>query len=64
MFYEICEHFFGNIYFSIFKQEAPTFLAEANIFISTMGDWYVGESFSYIRIWGSNTVPMLPKDSS
>ena len=26
-----------------------------------MGDWYVGESFAYIRIWGSNTAHMLPK---
>ena len=26
-----------------------------------MGDWYVGENFSYIRIWGSNTVHMLPR---
>ena len=64
MFYDICEHFFGGIYFSIFKQEALAFPAEARTFISIMGDWYVGESFLYIRIWGSNTVPMLPKDSS
>ena len=26
-----------------------------------MGDWYVGEYFSYIRIWGSNIVHMFPK---
>ena len=26
-----------------------------------MGDWYVGESFTYIRIFGSNATHMLPK---
>ena len=61
MFYDICEHFVGNIYFSIFKEEAPSFVAEARTFIMKMGDWYVGESFSYIRIWGGNTIHMLPK---
>ena len=25
-----------------------------------MGDWYIGEYFSYIRIWGSNNVHLLP----
>ena len=25
-----------------------------------MGVWYVGKSFSYIQIWGSNIVHMLP----
>ena len=60
MFYEICEHFLGSIYFSIFKQEALAFLEEARTFIATMGDWYVGESFSYIKISGSNNVHLLP----
>ena len=26
-----------------------------------MGDWYVGESFSYIKVYGSNASHMLPK---
>ena len=26
-----------------------------------MGDWYVGESFTYIRVYGSNVAHMLPK---
>ena len=60
-FYDICEHFLRNIYFSIFKKEAPAFSAEAKNFIATMGDWYVSESFSYIKIWGGNTVHMLPR---
>ena len=61
MFYDICEHFLGSIYFTIFKGEAPSFSKEYKTFIAKMGDWYVGESFSYIIIWGSNTIHMLPK---
>ena len=60
-FYDICEHFMGTIYFKIFKVEAPSFSVEATTLISTMGDWYVGESFSYIRVWSGNTVHMLTK---
>ena len=57
----ICQHSLGTIYFLIFKKEAPAFSPEATGFIGTMGDWYAGENFLYIIIWGSNTVHMLPK---
>ena len=60
-FYEICENFLGRIYFIIFDREAIDFSPEAIKLIATMDDWYVQESFSYIRIWGSNTAHMLPK---
>ena len=60
-FYEICEKFLGRIYFLIFKMEAPTFFPEARTLIATMGDWYVGESFAYIIVWGSCSAHMLPK---
>ena len=60
-FYDICQYFLGTIYFLIFKKEAPAFSPEATGLIGTMGDWYVGENFSYIRIWGRNTVHMLPR---
>ena len=60
-FYNICEHFLGTIYFSIFKKEAPAFSPESTALIGSMGDWSVGEYFSYIRIYGRNTVHMLPK---
>ena len=42
-------------------KEALAFSPEATGLIGTMGDWYVGKHFSYIRIWGSNTVHMLPR---
>ena len=51
----------GTIYFKIFKVEATAFSAEARDFIATMGDWYFGKSFSYIRFWGGNIVHMFPK---
>ena len=60
-FYDICQYLLGTIYFLIFKKEAPAFSPEATGLIGIMGDWYVGENFLYIRIWGSNIVHMLPK---
>ena len=60
-FYKICENFLGRIYFLIFKREAPAFSLESKNLIATMGDWYVGESFAYIMVWGRNTAHMLPK---
>ena len=60
-FYDICESFLGWVYFLIFNKETPAFFPEAKTLIATMGDWYVGESFTYIRIFGSNAAHMLPK---
>ena len=60
-FYDICESFLSRVYFLIFNKEAPTFSPEAKSLIVTMGDWYVGESFTYIRVYGSNGAHMLPK---
>ena len=50
--YDICQYFLGTIYFLIFKKEALAFSPEAIGLIGTMGDWYVGENFLCIRIWG------------
>ena len=61
LFYDICEHFMGTIYFKIFKVEAPSFSVESTALIATMGDWYVSESFSYIRVCGGNTIHTFPK---
>ena len=60
-FYDICESFLGPVYFLIFNKEAPAFSLEAKALIATMGDWYVGEYFTYIRVYGRNTAHMLPK---
>ena len=61
LIYDICDHFVGSVYQNIFKEDAPTFLAKAKAFLSTMGYWYVGENFAYIKIWGINTVRLLPR---
>ena len=60
-FYDICESILGRVYFLIFNKEAPAFSPKAKNLIATMGDWYVGESFAYIRVFGSNAAHMLPK---
>ena len=49
------------MYQMIFKGDAPTFSERARARISIIGDWYVGEYFSYIRMWDSNTVHLLPR---
>ena len=43
----------------IFRGDAPTFSERPRALISIMGDWYVGEYFSYICVWGRNTVHLL-----
>ena len=60
-FYDICESFLGRVYFLIFNKEAPAFSPEAKTLIDAMGYWYVDESFTYIRIFGSNSAHMFPK---
>ena len=58
--YELCDLFLGSMYCKIFKVYAPAFSEKARELIYEYGDLYVGEYFSYIRIWGSNIVHLLP----
>ena len=59
--YELCDLFFGSMYYKIFKVDAPAFSESARELISYYGDWYVGEYLSYIRVWGRNIVHLLPR---
>ena len=59
--YELCDMFLGSMYYKIFKANAPAFSQKERELISVYDDWYVGEYFSYIRIWGSNIVHFLPR---
>ena len=59
--YDICDLFLGSMYHKIFKADASTFSVTARDLISLHGDWYVREYFSYLRIWGSNTVHLLAR---
>ena len=36
------------------------FSLEAKSLIATMWDWYMGDSFTYIKVYGSNIAHMLP----
>ena len=58
--YELRDLFLGSMYFKIFKTNAPMFSEGARELISLYGEWYVGEYFSYIIIWGSNIFHLLP----
>ena len=51
----------GSIYHNIFKEYSPNFSSQSREPIYTMRDWYVGEYFSYIKIWGSNIGHLLAK---
>ena len=59
-FYDICESFLSQVYFLIFNNKALAFSPKAKTLIATMGDWYFGESFTYIRDFGSNVAHIFP----
>ena len=59
--YELCDLFLESMYLKLFKADSPAFSQSARELISVYGDWYVGEYFYYIRIWGSNIVHFLPR---
>ena len=44
-----------------FKEDTPSFLERAGALIALHGDWYVGVYFSFIIIWGRNTVDLLAR---
>ena len=60
-FYDICESFLGQVYLLIFNKEALALSPESKTLIAKMGYWYVSESFTYIKLFGSNVAHMLPK---
>ena len=45
----------------LYKKDAPRVFENAKSLVSTMGCWYVGEYFTYIRIWGNKSVNLLPR---
>ena len=49
------------MYHKKFKEDALSFFERARALIALNMDWYVGYYLSYIKIWGSNTVHMLPR---
>ena len=59
--YDICDLSLGSMYQKIFKAGTLAISERVRTLITFHGDWYVGEYFSYIRIWGRNTVNLLPR---
>ena len=49
------------MYHKIFKADTLAFSERARALITLHDNWYVGEYFSYIIIWGSNTVHLFPR---
>ena len=59
--HDICENFLCLAYLIIFKVNAPILLEDAIHLFSTMGDWYCGDFFTYIKIWGHNSFHLCPR---
>ena len=57
--YDICVNFFSTIYLFIFKVNELKRLEEAIQLKYTMGDWYYGQFFTYLKIWGHNSLHFL-----
>ena len=49
------------VYFMLYKKDSPRLFEHAKSLVSTMGYWYIGEYFTYIIIWGSRFVHLLPR---
>jgi hypothetical protein len=61
-FYEICNHFMIPLHLILKNQPAPRFTQEAIDVIKEIGDWFIDEEFSYIRIYGCEGAPhLLPR---
>jgi hypothetical protein len=45
------------LYFIIFREEWPNFIDHARKVIGFIGNWYIEEDFTYIRIFGATATP-------
>lgn len=60
--YEICDNFMAPLHSLIFNKPAPRLSIEARNTIRSIGDWYIEEFYTYIRILGHTSAPhLLPK---
>jgi hypothetical protein len=53
----ICDEFIAQIYFIIFKKECPRLSVAAKKMILKVGDWYLDETTTYIRVFGTTRAP-------
>jgi hypothetical protein len=60
----ICYEFIARVYFIIFKKECPRLSVAAKKMISKVGNWYLEETMTYIRVFGATYAPhLLPSQS-
>jgi hypothetical protein len=51
-----------SLYIVLFNEPTPRFAQEARNNIKEIGDWFLDDNFSYIRIYGCAVTPhLLPK---
>jgi hypothetical protein len=61
-FYEICHHVIIPLHQAFFSFLPPRITEQAMHNLDQIGDWYIEETFSYIRVYGCNAPPhALPK---
>jgi hypothetical protein len=61
-YHQICNHFFAPLYESIFCAPAPCMTNKALSIIQNIGDWYLMEHGTYIRVYGATKAPhLLPR---
>lgn len=61
-FYEICDNFMAPLHSLVFNKPAPRLSIEARNTVRSIGDWYIQEFYTYIRILGHTSAPhLLPK---
>jgi hypothetical protein len=53
----ICDQFIAPIHFLLFKKECPRLSDAAKKVISKVGQWYLDECETYIRIFGATRAP-------
>jgi hypothetical protein len=55
----ICDFFLALLYKIIFYRECPRLIEDARKLIKYLGNWYLQEDLTYLRIYGATTTPHL-----
>jgi hypothetical protein len=58
---QICDFVIPRIYFLIFGQECPRLSKKEKNILTCIGNWYLEEKYTYLRIYGAMIPPhVLP----
>jgi hypothetical protein len=55
----ICDFFLVQLYYLIFYRECPRLPDDSKKLISHIGNWYVQQDLTHIRIYGTTTTPHI-----